>query len=573
MKPVSRKEKRRRFLLTAAFISVPTLLFFLHLGHLAVTNGLSGQLLMDALDHMTSHPLSFLPTSGRYVGYGLLVCALIVLLLFDREQRSRRLRREEENGSAKWNEDRTVFEKAYTAMPRLGTGSPNMIMTRDILLNMDTRKTHRNNNLTVIGSAGTMKSRSVVLPNLLQANASFVVTDPSGELLEATGTFLKENGYEIRALNLSDMNYSNRYNPFCYIRNQEGVLRMITSLIQNTSPSDAKKGDPFWEKAETALLEAVCFYLIEKFDPPERNFSMVMELLRLAEAPEGQASRLDLLFADLAKEKPRHIAVKSYAVYKSAGDGRAAQSIRVSCQVRLHTFNLDSVQKLTCSDNMDLRGIGDKKVALFCITPAADTTFNFLAALIYTQIFDELYNHAETECPGRRLPVPVRFLLDEFANIGTIPQFPERLSTMRKYDISCTIILQALGQLKAMYRDKWEVILSNCDSILYLGSSDKESREYISALLGKETIYAVNSSATKGRQASTTVSYNTAGRELMTAAELRTMDNQDCIYVLRGLDPFYERKFDLLKHPNYPKTGAADQAQCYDVTAYHKTKE
>ncbi len=573
MKPTTQKQHRRDFLLASGGIAIVIESFFLHLGHISQSRELSPQLLLEAANHLVSHPFSVFPTSIREAAYGAFVSIIAVMMLYTRYLRDSKLRRGAEAGSARWNEDRRGFAKAYTDTPRVGTGSPNMIMSQETYMTMDTRKTQRNNNVVILGGSGSGKSRFLAKPNLLQANASFVVTDPSGELLEATGSFLKEEGYEIRVFNLADMAHSNRYNPFAYVRDQAGVLTMISALIKNTTPPDAHKGDPFWEKAETALLEAICFYIIERFDPPDRTFNLVMELLRRAEAPGKQPSTLDLLFADLEREMPDHIAVKSYAVYKSAGTGETSDSIRVSCQTRLHQFNLDAVRQLTWNDNIRLGDIGDKKVALFCITPAADSTFDFLVCLLYTQLFETLYHHAEMDCPGKRLPVPVRFILDEFANIGTIPDFAKKLSTMRKYEISCTIILQALSQLKTMYRNEWEIIMANCDSTIFLGSSDKTTTDYISDALGRETIRSVNISTSVGRSGSTSTSYNTTGRELMTPAELRTMDNKHCIYILRGLSPFYDRKFRYEKHPNYPRTADADSANLYDITKHHDTRK
>lgn len=367
------------------------------------------------------------------------------------------------------------------------------------------------------------------------------------------------------------MAHSDRYNPFRYIRTQAGVLTMITALVRNTTPKGSRPSDPFWEKAETSLLEALCFYVIAVLPPEERNFSTVMRLLRLGAAEDGQPSILDGLFDNLARKDPQHIAVKSYAVYKSAGGGKTAQSILITCQTRLHTFNLDAIQALTDTDNLDLGSIGDQKTALFCVTPVADPSFNFLVSMMYSQLFEMLYHHAETECPGKRLPVHVRFLLDEFANIGTIPDFPQMLSTMRKYEISCTIILQTLSQLKALYKDEWEVLTGNCDTYLFLGGSDRTTLEYTSRKLGKETIQAVNSSRSKGRQGGYSTSNNKLGRELMTEAELQTMDNKNCICMLRGMDPFFAAKFDLTRHPNYPQCGDADDSKRYDVQRVKST--
>ena len=449
-----------------------------------------------------------------------------------------------------------------------GPKHKNMIFSKEVYMSMDTRKTRRNNNVLVIGGSGTGKSRFIVKPNLLQANCSYVITDPSGELLETMGGTLEEMGYEVRVFNLVQMEHSNCYNPFHYIRNQQGVLTMLTALIKNTTPKESKSSDPFWEKAETALLQAICFFLQSECNPEDRNFSNVMKLLRCASAIEGQEdvdSTLDILFKDLEEREPEHIAVQSYKIFKSVGGGKTAQTILISCQVRLQCFNLDAIKSLTNTDDIDLGSIGDKPVALFCTTSVNDTAFNFLVSMMYTQLFETLYFHAETQCPGMRLPYHVRFLLDEFANIGTIPDFPQKLSTMRKYEISCTIIIQALSQIKAMYKDDWEVLVGNCDTVIFLGGADATSLEYISKKLGKETIRAVSNSRSYGRQGSFSQSFNKTGRELLTDAELGVMDNDNCIVFIRGLYPFFATKYPLEQHPNYHLSGDADKSKNFDV--------
>ncbi len=454
-----------------------------------------------------------------------------------------------------------------------GPGHKNMIFSKEVYMSMDTRKTRRNNNVLCIGGSGTGKSRFLVKPNLLQANCSYVITDPSGELLETMGGTLEKMGYEVRVFNLVQMDHSNCYNPFNYIRNQQGVLTMLTALIKNTTPKESKSSDPFWEKAETALLQAICFFLQSECNLEDRNFSNVMKLLSCASAIEGQEdvdSTLDILFKDLEAKDPEHIAVRSYKIFKSVGGGKTAQTILISCQVRLQCFNLDAIKKLTDTDDIDLGSIGDKPVALFCTTSVNDTAFNFLVSMMYTQLFETLYFHAETECPGMRLPHHVRFLLDEFANIGTIPDFPQKLSTMRKYEISCTIIIQALSQLKSMYKDDWEVLVGNCDTVQFLGGADATSLEYISKKLGKETIRAISNSRSYGRQGSFSQSFNKTGRELLTDAELGVMDNDNCIVFIRGLYPFFAVKYPLEQHPNYYLFGDANKANNFDVkTRFH----
>lgn len=617
-KPINRKEQKRRYQLIALGSYLFIIYISCHIGCVLQGDELSMDLLIAGIDHGLEHPFQMFPTDKEIVGKSIIFGILAPLLIYSEYLRKRDLRPSVEHGSAKWNEDLTEFYKTYTEMTswpevfnyskplryiktfclRIGeifekipilrsihkwitnklaehfghpediTGSKNMIFSASIFMSMNTRKTRRNNNVLVIGGSGTGKSRFVVKPNMLMANCSFVITDPSGELLETMGVFLENEGYEVRVFNLVEMEHSNCYNPFRYIRNQEGVLIMINALIKNTTPKGSSSSDPFWEKAETALLQAICFFLVSECNEEDQNFSNVMKLLRCAKAIEGQEnvdSTLDIMFKDLAEREPEHIAVQSYAVFKSAGGGKTAQSILISCQTRLQTFNLDAIKKLTSTDDIDLGTVGDKKVALFCITPSADTTFNYLIALMYTQLFETLYHHAETQCSGKRLPYHVRFLLDEFANVGTIPDFPQKLATMRKYEISCTIIIQALSQLKAMYKDDWEVLVGNCDSRLFLGGADATTLEYVSKTLGKETIRSVNTSRSYGRQGSSSLSYNKTGRELMTPEELSVMDNNNCVLFIRGLHPFFSEKYPLEKHPNYPYCGDGNETLMYDV--------
>ncbi len=620
--PVNRKKQKRNYLIC----EILSYLLILYIAcHMAKAEGEGIFRILGAIEHIRAHPFGIFPINMEFVRPALLLGLLPVLLFHAEYLKKRDLRPSVEKGSAQWNEDIREYNKKYTEMrvsvpvfvqkildclfkiPLLGKlfksiwksisknfgkldktpdsasdktpNHKNMIFSNEIYMSMDTRKTRRNNNVLVIGGSGTGKSRFMVKPNMLQANCSYVITDPSGELLETMGEYLRNQGYEIRVFNLVQMTHSNCYNPFNYIRNEEGVLTMINALIKNTNPKGSSPSDPFWEKAETALLQACCFYLQSECNPEDRNFSNVMKLLRCASAIEGQEnvdSTLDILFNDLKEKDPEHIAVRSYAIFKSAGGGKTAQSILISCQTRLQTFNLTAIKNLTSIDNIDLGSIGDRKVALFCTTPVVDSTFNYLVALMYTQLFDTLYYHAETDtetCPGMRLPVHVRFLLDEFANIGTIPEFDKKLATMRKYEISCTIIIQALSQLKAMYKDEWEVLVGNCDSLLFLGGSDKTTLEYISGKLGKQTIRSVNNSRSYGRQGSYSMSYNKDGRELMTQDELSNMDNINCILFIRGLYPFFSTKYDLETHPNYNKTGDANKSLKFDVKKMLNTGE
>lgn len=450
-----------------------------------------------------------------------------------------------------------------------GPGNKNMILSQDICLSMDTRKTLRNNNILIVGGSGSGKTRFEVKPNLLQANCSYVITDPSGEILQTQGNFLRSQGYEIKVFNLNQMQYSNCYNPFAYIRDDQGVLTMINALIKNTTAKGSTSSDPFWEKSEQALLQAICFYLYKECCPEDRNFANVMKLLRCAdvkEDQEGYESTLDIMFQQVEQRDPEHIAVRFYKIFKQAA-GKTAKSILITCSTRLQVFNMQKIAKLTNVDTLDMKTIGDKKTALFCITPVGDQSYNFLVALLYTQLFQTLYFHAETECPGLRLPVHVRFMLDEFANIGTIPDFEEKLATMRKYEISCTIIIQNMAQLKTMYKDSWESITGNCDTFIFLGGQEQATLEYVSKMLGKETIVTQTDSRNfGGRSGGGSRSKQIIGRELMTPTEIGQMDTMECIIQIRGLRPFFGKKYDYPKHPNYHLTGDAKEGLKFDVT-------
>ena len=456
MKPVNRTKQKRQYIWFAVISYVLVLFVGCHVGRVEFVDITSFE---DVMTHIATHPFDIFPIKWDIMGTAAMLGLIPPLLIHAEYLRRRDLRPTVESGSARWNEDMKAYNKDFVelrvyipkflknlleklaTLPIIGNlfdrlleslgnrfakpdrtpGVRNMIFSNDVYLGMDGRKTDRNCNNLIIGGSGTGKSRYEVKPNILQANCSYVITDPSGELLETMGGYLKNQGYELRVFNLVQMDHSNCYNPFHYIRNEQGVLTMINALIRNTTPKGSSTNDPFWEKAETALLQACCFYLVSECNPEDQNFSNVMKLLRCASAVEGQEdvdSTLDILMNDLKAKNPEHIAVLSYAVFKSAGGGKTAQSILISCQTRLQTFNLSAIKNLTNTDNIDLGSIGDKKVALFCTTSVNDSAFNFLVSLMYTQLFETLYYHAETDsetCPGMRLPVHVRFLLDEFA--------------------------------------------------------------------------------------------------------------------------------------------------------------
>lgn len=539
-------------------------------------------LISYAFKHMSEHPFSFVFSSYNLV-YWLIITLIFVataaLIYYDGIINGPG----EKNpmGSAKWNTNWKAYNKRYSDPPnsKENDGPKNMILTQNIFLNMDSRQTRRNNNILVVGGSGAGKSRFLVKPNLLQANCNYVITDPAGELLESTGKFLENQGYEVKVFNLVEMTKSDRYNPFEYIRDDVGVLMMINCLIKNTNPAgQTGGGDPFWEKSETALLQALVFYLIKYRPKHQQNFTSVMKLLRAAEVDENDStkkSKLDKIFDEIAVRDPNSIALKQYLTFKM-GAGKTLKSILISTSVRLTVFNLKQIENLTKEDSIDLGSMGEGKKALFVIIPAADSTYNFLVSMMYSQLFETLYFVAETKYDGKRLLSPVRFLLDEFANIGQIPEFTKKLATMRKYEISCTIILQNLAQIKTQYKDDWESIVGNCDSFLFLGGQEYSTLEYISKELGKKTINTSSAGTSRGRQSSSSKNRQKQGRELMTPDEIMRMPEDECILLIRGLYPFYDKKFDYPKHKNYPLTGDADKKLRYinmKDNSEHATRE
>lgn len=442
----------------------------------------------------------------------------------------------------------------------------NILLTQEVRMSLNTRQHRENLNVLVIGGSGSGKSRFYVKPNIMQLNTSYVVTDPKGELLRSCGKLLQKAGYEIRVFNLIDMSHSNNYNPFNYVYDKNGemnktyVMKMVNCLMKNTKQEGSSGGDQFWDDSTKALTLAIAFYLLEKKDAKDasgksldRNFSTVMKMMRLAEISEqdeNHRSPLDDMMDELREENPMSMAVSYYADFKKA-PAETAKSILISAAVRFAAFNLPEVADLTHTDNIHLDTLGDKKTALFVIIPSSDATFNFLAAMMYTQLFDTLYDTANFKYGGR-LPVHVRCLLDEFANIGTIPDFDKLLATMRSMEISANIIIQNLAQLKKMYDKSWEIVTGNCDSLLFLGGQEASTLEAISKSLGKETIDVVSQNRTRSHKSPSTSENNSImGRELMTSDELKVMKANECVLIVRALYPFFCHKFDIEKHPNY----------------------
>ncbi|GHU56653.1 conjugal transfer protein TraG [Clostridia bacterium] len=454
----------------------------------------------------------------------------------------------------------------------------NIILANDVKMSLNTRQHGLNLNCLIVGGSGTGKTRYYLLPNLLNANTSYVITDPKGEILRSTGTFLKKMGYDIKVFNLIDMRNSSNYNPFNYVYDDKGrvepnyVKKMIKVLMKNVGGKDSGGKDPFWDDMAEKLISAISFYLLEEGRKSERNFAKVADIMRLIElsepkkGEEEKKSEIDIMFEKLAEVNPQSQAVLNYREFQQGGKGKMAQSIVAVANSKLQSFNLPSVSNLTFTDTLGLETIGDRKTAMFIIIPASDTTFNFLAAIMYTQMFDILYNRANFKYSGR-LPVHVRFLLDEFANVGQIPDFQSLISTMRSMEISVNVILQAISQLKELYEKSWETIVGNCNSYVFLGSPEMSTLEDMSKRLGKETIDVQGKNRTKGKQSSTSENNSILGRELLTPDEIGKLDNKYTIVVARGQNPFISEKYKLERHPNYIYTEQYDPKNAFDYSS------
>ena len=485
--------------------------------------------------------------SGRVVAVLLLCYALAIGVCLSTQ---RNYRRREEHGSAKWGSTAQVNRKYADAH-----STENKILTQNVAIGLDGRKHRRNLNTLVCGGSGAGKTRFFAKPNLCQANSSYVVLDPKGELLVSTGKLLEAKGYSIRVLDLINMDRSHCYNPFVYLRDDNDIQRLVTNLFKNTTPKGSQSQDPFWDQAATMLLLAMVFYLHYEAPPEEQNFPMVMEMIRAGDVREDDdtyKSALDILFERLEMRNPEHIALKYYRNYHS-GSGKTLKSIQITLISRLEKFNLDSLASITQNDELELWSLGEQKTAIFAVIPDNDSSFNFLVGMLYTQLFQQLYHQADF-VHGGRLPVPVHFLMDEFANVALPDEFDKLLSTMRSREISVSIIIQNLAQLKALFEKQWESIVGNCDEFLYLGGNEQSTHEYVSKLLGKETIDTNTYGRSKGRNGSYSTNWQLAGRELMTTDEVRMLDNRYALFFIRGERPLEDFKYDILKHPNITLT-------------------
>ena len=459
-------------------------------------------------------------------------------------------RRNEEYGSAKWANNKAVNKK-YAEKDYYS----NKILSQNVRIGLDGRRHRRNLNTLVIGGSGAGKTRFFGKPNLMQCNTSFVVLDPKGEQLRDVGNLLEKEGYVIKVVDLINMNRSHCYNPFRYIKDDKDVLKLITNLIRNTTPKGSQTNDPFWEKSETALLEALCLYLLHEAPEEEQNFTMVMEMIAAAEVKEDDEeyqSPLDELFERLEIRNPNSLALKQYKIYKQAA-GKTAKSILISVGVRLSAFNLESIAGLTATDELELDLVGERKTAIFAVIPDNDSTFNFLIGMLYTQLFQMLYYQADI-VHGGALPIPVHFLMDEFANVALPDEFDKLLSTMRSRLIFVSIIIQNLAQIKGLYKDSWESIVGNCDTLYYLGGNEQSTHKFMSEYLGKETLDTNTYGKSSGRSGNYSTNYQQAGRELLTPDEVRLLDNDYGLLFIRGERPVFDKKYDILKHPRINET-------------------
>ena len=491
--------------------------------------------------------LRWTPHTVKCIIVTLLLCAFAVLLYrSDREKR----RPGGEYGTAKWEAVETMNQKYADK------DGPNVILTQHVSIGMDGYKHQRNLNVLVVGGSGSGKTRYFCKPGLMDANCSYLVVDPKGEMLRSTGHFLKSQGYDIKVFDLIHPRQSDGYNPFRYIREEPDVLKLMDNLVKNTTPPKGASNDPFWEKAEIALDSALMLYLLSEAPKEEQTFEMLMFMLNSAQASEEDEqfqSPLDLLFQSLEDREPDHLAVKQYKVYKKAA-GKTAKSILITAGVRLTAFIFPQYAAIMQEDEMDFGSLGERKRAIFCITPVNDGSMNYLVSMLFTQCFQELYLRADERYDGR-LPVPVRVIQDEWANVPQPDSYPKVLATCRSYNIGIDIIVQNIQSIKARYRDEYQSIIGNCDTLLFLGGGNEpESLEFMSKLLGKETISIRTRGQTRGRSGSSSINYQLTGRELMTPDEIRRMPTREALLLIRGESPVRDRKYNIKKHPNYRYT-------------------
>lgn len=512
--------------------------------------------------------LSYIPSlNPRDLLVGVSVAALVKLIVYSKGKNKKKYRQGKEYGSARWGENKDI---APYIDPKFEN---NVLITNTERLTMNSRpknpKYARNKNVLVIGGSGSGKTRFYVKPNLMQMHSSYVVTDPKGTLVLECGKMLYENGYDIKILNTINFKKSMKYNPFAYLRSEKDILKLVQTIIANTKGDGEKAGEDFWVKAEKLYYTALIGYIYYEAPEEEKNFKTLLDMIDASEVREDDETYMnpiDRLFEALEKKDPTHFAVKQYKKYKLAA-GKTAKSILTSCGARLAPFDIRELRELMSEDELELDKIGDRKTALFVIISDTDDTFNFVVSIMYSQLFNLLCDKAD-DVYGGRLPVHVRCLLDEFANIGLIPKFEKLIATIRSREISASIILQAQSQLKAIYKDHADTIVGNCDSTLFLGGKEKTTVKELSETLGKETIDLYNTSETRSNQKSFGLNYQKTGKELMSQDEITVMDGGKCIYQLRGVRPFLSDKFDITKHKNYKLLEDYDKKNLFDVEEY-----
>lgn len=478
----------------------------------------------------------------------LLVVYVIAILIYYSSRKN--YRRNEEYGSAKWGSAKKICKKYIDK-----NNNNSKILTQNVQIGLDGRKHRRNLNVLICGGSGAGKTRFYAKPNIMQCNCSFVILDPKGEILRDTGGLLEHKGYEVKILDLINMGKSHCYNPFVYLKDDNDVQRLVTNLFKSTTPKGSQSNDPFWDTAASMLLLSLIFYLWYEAPEEEQNFTMVMEMLRAGDVKEEDdmyLSPLDLLFEKLENTNPDHIALKYYKDYHS-GSAKTLKSIQITLASRLEKFNLRSLSMLTMTDELELSSLGEKKTALFALIPDNDTSFNFIVSILYTQLFQQLFYVADHKYKGS-LPVPVHFVMDEFANVSLPDDFDKILSVMRSRQVSVSIILQNLAQLKSLFEKQWESIVGNCDEFLYLGGNEQSTHKYVSELLGKENLDLNTYGKSHGRNGNYSTNYQQTGRELLTPDEVRMLDNKYAILFIRGERPIKDLKYDILKHPNLEYT-------------------
>ena len=521
---------------------------------------------MDGLGEVFINPLpSFNPID---LLIGVAGGVIVKLVIYVKGKNAKKYRKGCEYGSARWGNAEDI--KPYMA----DKFEDNVILTETERLTMDGRpkagpKYARNKNILVIGGSGSGKTRFYVKPNLLQMHSSYVVTDPKGTVLNEVGKALQDGGYAIKVLNTINFKKSMHYNPLAYIRSEKDILKLVNTIIANTKGEGSQSGEDFWVKAERLYYSALIGYIWYEAPKEEKNLNTLIEMINASEAREDDETfenPIDKLFKELEHENPEHFAVRQYKKYKLAA-GKTAKSILISCGARLAPFDIAELRELTDDDELQLDTLGDTKTALFVIISDTDDTFNFIVSIMYTQLFNLLCDKADDEYGGR-LPVHVRFILDEFANIGQIPKFDKLIATIRSREISASIILQAQSQLKAIYKDNADTIVGNCDTTLFLGGKEKTTLKEISEILGKETIDLYNTGESRGKETSHSLNYQKTGKELMSMDEISVMDGSKCILQLRGVRPFLSNKYDLTKHPKFALTSDADERNLFNVEKY-----